>query len=143
MRFDRSGLRVLLALGTALVAGRALAQTAQELEAANPNPNDWLSYHGTYKGYDYSGLDQINASNVKNLQVAWMHFPGRTTRGIQSMPLAKDGVLYYSGSYSRVFALDGASGKVLWTYFPELDDQFAVGQDRATARHPGCAEWRR
>src|SRR3954451_12135617 len=108
---------------TALIAGPARAQTAQELEATNPNPNDWLSYHGTYKGYDYSGLDQINVNNVKNLQVAWMHFPGRTTRGIQSMPLAKDGVLYYSGSYSRVFALDGATGKVLWSYFPELDEE--------------------
>jgi alcohol dehydrogenase (cytochrome c) len=113
---------------TALIAGPALAQSAQELEATNPNPNDWLSYHGTYKGYDYSGLDQINVNNVKNLQVAWMHFPGRTTRGIQSMPLAKDGVLYYSSSYSRVFALDGATGKVLWTYFPELDDQLVARQ---------------
>jgi alcohol dehydrogenase (cytochrome c) len=113
---------------TASLAGPARAQSTQELEATNPNPNDWLSYHGTYKGYDYSGLDQINTSNVKNLQVAWMHFPGRTTRGIQSMPLAKDGILYYSGSYSRVFALDGASGKVLWTYFPELDDQLVARQ---------------
>ena len=75
--------------GMTLVAGPALAQTAQELEAANPNPNDWLSYHGTYKGYNFSGLDQINASNVKDLQVAWIHFPGRTTRGMQSMPLAR------------------------------------------------------
>ena len=128
MRFDQRRLAALLALGTALVAGPALAQTAQELEATNPNPNDWLSYHGTYKGYDYSGLDQITADNVKDLQVAWMHFPGKTIRGIESMPLAKDGVLYYSGSFSRVFALDGATGKVLWTYFPELDDQLVARQ---------------
>src|SRR6476646_10236993 len=128
MRRNRQGLAALLALGTALAAVPAAAQTSQELEAATTNPNDWLSYHGTYKGYNYSGLEQINADNVKNLQVAWMHFPGRTTRGIQSMPLAKDGILYYSGSYSRVFALDGASGKVLWTYFPELDDQLVARQ---------------
>jgi alcohol dehydrogenase (cytochrome c) len=128
MQHGKPGLAALLALGTALVAVPALAQTAQELEAANPNPNDWLSYHSSYKGYNFSGLDQINANNVKDLQVAWIHFPGRTTRGIQSMPLAKDGVLYYSGSYSRVFALDGATGKVLWTYFPELDDQLVARQ---------------
>ena len=73
--------------------------------------NDWPTYHGTYKSYHYSGLDQINAGNVKNLEVAWMHFPERATRGIQSTPLAVDGVLYYSGSYSRVYALDGATGK--------------------------------
>jgi glucose dehydrogenase len=46
---------------------------------------------------------------VKSLEVAWTHFPERATRGIQSTPLAADGVLYYSGSYSRVYALDGAS----------------------------------
>ena len=101
MRFDQRRLAALLALGTALVAGPALAQTAQELEATNPNPNDWLSYHGTYKGYDYSGLDQITADNVKDLQVAWMHFPGKTDRGVQSMPLAKDGIIYYSASYAK------------------------------------------
>ena len=38
------------------------------------------------------------------------------------MPLVADGVLYYSGSYSRVFALDGATGEVIWSYFPELDE---------------------
>ena len=118
-----------LALGATLAAAPAFAQvSAQQLEAANPNPNDWLTYHATYKGYDYSPLDQINTGNVKDLQVAWMHFPGRTTRGVESMPLAADGVVYYSGSYSRVFALDGASGKVLWTYFPQLDDQLIARQ---------------
>ncbi len=118
----------LLAVGAAFAAAPALAQSAQELEAANPNPNDWLSYHGSYKDYDFSGLHQINTRNVKNLEVAWMHFPGRTTRGLQSMPLAKDGVLYYSGSYSRVFALDGATGKVLWAYYPKLDEELIARQ---------------
>lgn len=127
------GLPALLALGTALATHGVLAQEGQaindqRLEAADKNPNDWLTYHGSYKGYDYSGLDQINTRNIKNLDVAWMHFPGKTTRGLQSMPLAADGVLYYSGSYSRVFALDGATGKVLWTYFPTLDDELVERQ---------------
>ena len=57
-----------------------------------------------------------------------MHFPGRATRGMQSMPLAEDGVLYYSGSYSHVFALDGATGKMLWSYAPELDEELVAAQ---------------
>lgn len=117
-----------LALGATLAAAPAFAQSAQQLESANVSGNDWLSYHGTYNDYDFSSLDQINTNNVKDLQVAWMHFPGRSTRGVESMPLAKDGVVYYSGSYSRVFALDGATGKVLWTYFPQLDDQLVARQ---------------
>ena len=55
-------------------------------------------------------------------------FPGTSTRGLQSMPLVADGVLYYTGSYSRVFALDGATGKQLWSYTPELDDALVARQ---------------
>jgi PQQ-dependent dehydrogenase (methanol/ethanol family) len=115
-----------VALAAAL-GGPALAADTASL-TADQTKNDWLTHHGTYKSYHYSGLDQINANNVKNLEVAWTHFPGRTTRGLQSTPLVADGVLYYSGSYSRVYALDGATGKVLWTYFPELDEDLVSKQ---------------
>ena len=98
---------------TAVLGGPGLAADTASL-TTDQTKNDWLTHHGTYKSYHYSGLDQINATNVKNLEVAWTHFPGRTTRGLQSTPLVADGVLYYSGSYSRVYALDGATGKVLW-----------------------------
>ena len=105
-----------------LSAATALAQPVDTARIAAGDPNDWLTYHGSYKGWDFSGLDQINANNVKDLQVAWTHIPGRSTRGLQSMPLVADGVLYYTGSYSRTFALDGATGKLIWSFFPELDD---------------------
>src|SRR5688572_22370060 len=105
----------------------AHAQNAAALNAEAAQ-NDWPTYHGTYKSYHYSGLDQINAGNVKNLEVAWMHFPERATRGIQSTPLALDGVLYYSGSYSRVYALDGVTGKTIWAYAPELDEELVSKQ---------------
>src|SRR5262245_16326530 len=101
----------------------AAAIDVSRIQSAEQNPNDWVTYHGGYRSYHFSPLDQINATNVKNLQVAWTHFPGRSTRGLQSMPLVADGVLYYSGSYSRVFALDGATGKLIWSFFPELDEE--------------------
>src|SRR6267378_4008321 len=100
-----------LALAAVAVAPPASAIDPARLQAAEQTPNDWLSYHGGYKSYHYSALEQINASNVNNLEVAWIHMPGRSTRGLQSMPLAADGVLYYSGSYSRGVAL--GDGKVL------------------------------
>jgi alcohol dehydrogenase (cytochrome c) len=112
-----------VALIAVLAAPPASAVDPSRILAAEQNPADWLTYHGGYKSYHYSALDQINASNIKNLEVAWMHLPGRSTRGLQSMPLVADGVLYYSGSYSRVFALDGATGKLIWSYFPELDEE--------------------
>jgi alcohol dehydrogenase (cytochrome c) len=116
------------AVGVTVLASPASAIDPARLQAADKTPNDWLTYHGDYKSHHYSALDQINADNIKNLGVAWTHMPGRSTRGLQSMPLVADGVLYYSGSYSRVFALDGATGKPIWSYFPELDEELVSMQ---------------
>src|SRR5689334_18998263 len=121
-----------LALAALLTASPTHAQAPTQPTDAALNAeaaqNDWPTHHGTYKSYHYSGLDQINAGNVKNLEVAWTHYPERATRGLQSTPLAADGVLYYSGSYSRVYALDGATGRTLWTYAPELDEELVAKQ---------------
>src|SRR4249920_1178365 len=116
-----------LAVAALVTASPTRAQDAAALNA-EATQKDWPTYHGTYKSYHYSGLDQINTGNVKNLEVAWMHFPERATRGIQSTPLAIDGVLYYSGSYSRVWALDGATGRTIWSYAPELDEELVAKQ---------------
>src|SRR5262245_36618171 len=121
-----------VAVAALFAASPAHAQAPTQPQDAALNAeaaqNDWLTYHGSYKSYHYSGLDQINTGNVKNLDVAWMHVPGRSTRGLQSFPLVADGVLYYSGSYSRVFALDGATGKLIWSFFPELDEELIAMQ---------------
>ncbi len=112
----------------ALTGGPAFAIDPSRLVAADDNPNDWLTYHGTYRSYHFSPLGQINTSNVRQLKVAWMHQPGRATRGVQSMPLVSEGTLFYSGSYSRVFALDGATGQVKWAFTPKLDDDLVAAQ---------------
>src|SRR6201981_4168493 len=106
----------------ALAASPSFAQSVDTARIDAGGQNDWLTYHGSYKSYHYSPLAQIKAGNVANLGVAWIHIPGHSTRGLQSMPLVADGVLYYTGSYSRTFALDGATGKLIWSFLPELDD---------------------
>ncbi len=130
------------AAGITITAVPGLAQTVDTARIEAGGGNDWPTYHGNYKSYHYSTLDQINSSNVKDLQVAWMHFPGRSTRGVQSQPIVADGVLYYTGSYSRVFALNGATGELIWSYFPELDDALVARQthspyNRGTAMGDG------
>src|SRR3954463_14336842 len=98
--------------GCAALAVAALFTTspthAQDAAALNAEAaqNDWPTHHGTYKSYHYSGLDQINNGNVKTPEAACVLFRDPPPRGIQSPLLAVDGVLYYSGSYSRVYALD-------------------------------------
>jgi len=110
-------------LGTIVgIAGAAGAQDANALANAGGDDN-WLTYHGGYKSWHYSVLKQINLENVKNLKVAWIERVGHSTRGIQSMPLAKDGILYFSASYSKVFALKGDPGEILWSFVPNLDEE--------------------
>src|SRR5947207_6192991 len=117
-----------VAIGATLAASPAFAQSVDTARIEAGGQNDWLTYHGSYKSYHYSPLAQINTGNVANLSVAWIHIPGRSTRGLQSTPLVADGVLYYTGSYSRVFALNGATGEVIWNYFPELDEALSSRQ---------------
>src|SRR5213082_864314 len=119
---------VALAIGATLAAPSTFAQSVDTARIEAAGQNDWLTYHGSYKSYHYSPLAQINTNNVGNLAVAWTHLPGRSTRGLQSMPLVADGVLYYTGSYSRTFALNGATGEVIWSYFPELDEALIARQ---------------
>jgi alcohol dehydrogenase (cytochrome c) len=119
---------VVTAVVASFAATPGFAQPIDTARIEAGSPNDWLTREGSYKGWNFSGLSQINTGNVKDLQVAWIHVPGHSTRGLQSTPLAADGVLYYSGSYSRVFALDGASGKLLWSYTPELNDALVARQ---------------
>ena len=45
--------------------------TADRLRAARREPQNWLTYYGTYDGQRYSTLDQINADNFNTLEVAW------------------------------------------------------------------------
>jgi glucose dehydrogenase len=124
------GVLVTAVLGIAGLLAGCAEEAKPDTQAATAKPvsfegaagNDWTTYHGSWRSFHFSALDQINAGNVQKLDVVWTHDPGRDTRGLQSMPLVQDGVLYYSGSYSRVFALDGATGKVVWSYFPKLDE---------------------
>jgi len=80
------------------------------LQNADKEPGNWMTYHGSYKSYHYSGLDKINTGNVSKMHEAWSHVASRANRGLQGMPLAIDGVLYYSSPYNQVYALDGATG---------------------------------
>ena len=78
---------------------------------------NWTARNGDADETAYSRLDQIKTDNVNRLGLAWtLELPGETT--LEATPLAVNGVLYFTGSYATVYAVDGVSGKVLWTYAP-------------------------
>jgi alcohol dehydrogenase (cytochrome c) len=95
---------------------------------------DWPSYGGTYAALRYSALDQINTSNVKALGPAWIFQTGDYENGLQATPIVIDGVIYISTSNAWVFALDGASGRVIWEYHFDLGKVMGYGkQNRGVA----------
>lgn len=125
--FTRAGVAAAAILGTSMSVGAADVDF-QRLLNADKTPADWLTYHGSYKSWHYSGLNQINTQNVKDLKVAWSHATPRSTRGLQSFPLVADGILYYSGSYNQLFALDGATGDLIWAYKQKLNEDLVAKQ---------------
>src|SRR5579864_4449472 len=77
---------------------------------------DWNYHGGTQMAWRYSALDQINKTNVKRLAPVWAFQTGDYEMGLQSTPIVIDGVLYLSTSRSQVYALDAASGRLIWQY---------------------------
>jgi quinohemoprotein ethanol dehydrogenase len=101
---------------------KAAGLNAGRLSAGEPD--QWLTPGRDANGTYYSPLKDINTANVGKLGFAWDYRLG-TNRGQESTPLVIDGVMYATSNFGRVYALDAASGKELWTYDPHIDGQWA------------------
>lgn len=120
------------ALSAVFVAGSSFAGDVGPDRIANADnelaKGNWVTYNGSMKGWHYSPLNQITTKNIGKLHEAWSHVASRARRGIESMPLAIDGNIYYTGPYNQVYALDGATGKVLWVYKQKLNEDLVARQ---------------
>jgi quinohemoprotein ethanol dehydrogenase len=93
--------------------------TDERLRHADQDPGNWLTHGGNWQELRYSRLTGINAANVAALKPAWSaEFD--TTRGQEATPLVVDGVMYVSTSWSKVYALDAATGRQIWYYDPKV-----------------------
>jgi PQQ-dependent dehydrogenase (methanol/ethanol family) len=99
--------------------GAPTAVNTQRIVQADKEPQNWLSHGRTYDEQRFSPLTDINDKNVKDLGLAW-HFDTETKRGLEATPIVVDGVIYTTGSWSVVFALDARTGKQLWKYDPDV-----------------------
>jgi quinohemoprotein ethanol dehydrogenase len=89
------------------------------LAAAAPATVNWPNHGGPANESGFAQLDQINRGNVGQLGLAWyLDLPGEVS--LEATPLAVDGALYFTGSYAKVYAVDAESGKLLWTYDPQV-----------------------
>lgn len=89
------------------------------IAAADEEPGNWLAHGRTYDEQRYSPLSLINEDNVDELGLAWS-FDTDTTRGLEASPIVVDGVMYATGSWSTVFALNAKTGEQLWSFDPEV-----------------------
>src|SRR5947207_14637572 len=82
--------------------------------------SDWPVYGGSDDHTHYTKLSQIGPSNVGRLEVAWTYETHDEFSGseMQTNPIVVDGVLYGTSPKLRVFALDAATGKELWSFDP-------------------------
>ncbi len=106
----------------AIAAGIVPANANDELQKLIQDPNQWAIQTGDYANTRFSKLDQINASNVSKMQVAWTFSTG-VLRGHEGSPLVIGDVMYVHTPFPNVvYALDlNNDGKILWRYEPKQD----------------------
>jgi quinoprotein glucose dehydrogenase len=120
---------VTLSHGAALASRLSLSVCALALCASQAQPQEWRYYGGSPGNLKYSPLDQIDTSNVKNLEVAWEfdardYSDGQThpyRSAFEGTPLVVDGVMYLTTSFHRLLALDPETGQKIWEFDPAYD----------------------
>ena len=111
-------------IGGLLLSVVTYAQTAHDYR-------EWTMFGGGPENIHYTTLDEISPDNVKELQVAWTYDTGDAFPGseMQCNPIVVDGMLYATSPKMRVFALDAATGKPLWSFDP-LEGRKPLGKTR-------------
>ncbi len=137
--------RLFVQLLLATVASSAAAQgdvsNKRVLEESASGQN-WFLKGGNFRGEHFSPLSQVNKENVADLGLAWatdLPIPD----GISATPIVVDGVVYLSGAFSIVYAIDAEDGRVIWSFDPGVRQAFADDPELSwSARvNRGVAVW--
>ena len=106
---------------------------------ADEQAGNWMSHGRSYDEQRHSPLQQVNAGNVDRLGLAWQ-FKLDVDRGTEATPIVVDGVMYTTGAFSIVYALDARSGELLWKYDPQVAKAVA-GKGCCGPVNRGVAVW--
>ena len=113
----------------ALLPSGATAQvTFERLLNADEEPENWLTYSGSYSSNRHTKLDQITPENVEDLELSWV-FQAGSLEAFQATPLVVDGIMYLTEPVNNVVALDAKRGSVFWKfeYTPSSDSRPCCG----------------
>jgi alcohol dehydrogenase (cytochrome c) len=105
------------------------AITTQDLRDGLKDPARWLTFSGDYTGQRHSPLKLLTPRNVAGLVPQWMFqtdIPGFPGRGLEASPLVVDGVLYLTGNNNQAWAVDGRTGRPIWSYRRALPQNFSA-----------------
>jgi quinohemoprotein ethanol dehydrogenase len=81
---------------------------------------DWPTIGLDYAETRFSKLNQITSDNVGGLGLVWS-YSLESARGVEATPVVIDGIMYQTGPWSIVYAIDARSGKKIWTFDPGVD----------------------
>ena len=114
-----------MASAAAPAASAATAATANvdaaRMQNADAEPQNWYTGGRDQNGSYFSPLTTVNAANAKQLGFAWAYDLGDPQRGQEATPIVVDGVMYTSGTWGFVYAVNAATGRQLWKYDPKPD----------------------
>jgi alcohol dehydrogenase (cytochrome c) len=105
----------LLTLAALVPCALSAQVTGQRLLRASQEPQNWSTYSGSYNGHRHTALKQIDASNVKNLEVKWI-WQAQSLQSFSATPLVVDGIMYVTQAPNDVVALDARTGRTFWVY---------------------------
>jgi quinoprotein glucose dehydrogenase len=143
---SRTTYRSVFVIAVALIVALwlTIALSGQTGNQPSTKNGEWPHYTADLKGTKYSPLDQINASNFKELEVAWRfktdNLGTRPEYKLEGTPLMVKGILYATGGTRRdVFALRADTGELLWAH-PEFEGERAVNAPRQLSGR-GLSYW--
>jgi quinohemoprotein ethanol dehydrogenase len=90
------------------------------IKANTATSQDWPTIGLDYAETRFSKLNQITSDNVKDLGLVWSYSLD-SERGIEATPVVVDGIMYQTGPWSIVYAIDARTGKKIWTFDPQVD----------------------
>jgi quinoprotein glucose dehydrogenase len=130
-------------VGLILVGTRTTLVTGQGYLPTTKN-GDWIYYTADVRGTKYTPLDQINAQNFKDLEVAWRfktdNLGTRPEYKLEGTPLAIRGTLYTTaGTRRSVIALDGKTGELMWSHSYREGNRAAIAPRQLSGR--GVSYW--
>ena len=113
--------------------------------SADNSYTTWETYGGDKHHTKYSSLDQINISNINRLQVAWQYSTGDAEEQgtqIQCNPIVVEGTLYATSPKLKVFALNAATGELIWRFDPYKGASTGQGVNRGLSYWHGNTDKR-